>query len=316
MMNSFNRDKMLPLKALCALVIVATHLAGNVECLWLKLFIPLGMFAVSLFLFISGYGLARSYMKKGDTYLSGFFCKRIWKVLWPAIVALILWYLLIRDPNRNFLHDLYRTFRWGSPPLPQFWYVLEIICLYLLFWISFRIVPEKWRLPVLWLCALLFMVLTIALGYDRNWWIHTLAFPTGASYAYGEERLLKWLNKHYLNPLFSLIVLLFLFVVFYRINIPYLWTLCYVFVSLAGALAVSWIPLEKIHNPFIRFTGTVSYEIYLFHGIAIAALRGNRIFITSDGWYIAAVYLVTLAMAGLFLLAKQIQRFWKKPSTT
>ena len=314
-MNAFSLDKMMPVRALCALLIVAGHLAIPVGARYLQPFMELAACAVAVFLFISGYGLAKSFREKGETYLQSFFSRRIWKVLWPALIALILYYIIIPDPERSYLHDLYLTFRYGAPPLAQLWYVIEITFLYVLFWLSYRFLPVRLRMAALWLGAILFIGLTLSLGYARNWWIHTLAFPTGATYSYLESSLLKWMSKRRIHFWASLAGLLLLFAAFYLTGNPYVWIMCYVVVPLICALVVSILPLERIRDPLIRFIGIVSYEIYLFHGIAIAALRGDKVFIASDGWYIAAVYLVTLGMAGLFFLAKHIPTLWKRTST-
>ena len=311
-MDVFSRDKTLPLRAVCALLIVAGHLAIPVGVHWLQPFLELAACSVAIFLFISGYGLAKSFDIKGSTYLDSFGKKRIWKVIWPGLIALLLWYLLVPNPDRNYLHDLYMTFRRGAPPLAQLWYVIEIVFLYLLFWISYRFVPARWRIAVLWIGSLLCLILTLALGYDRNWWIHTLAFPAGVSYMYWEDRIIEWMNKRTVRPVIALGGLLILFVLLYLSHNPYIWILCYIVVPLVCALLVSLLPFEKIQDPVTRFVGKVSYEIYLFHGIAIAFLRSSRVFIESDAWYIVCVYLMTLLMAALFFLVTEIPAFAKK----
>ena len=204
------------------------------------------------------------------------------------------------------------TFRRGAPSLAQLWYVIEIVVLYLLFWASYHFVPARWRVAAIWLGSLFFIVLTIALGYDRNWWVHTLAFPAGVSYMYWENRIIEWMNKRIERPFIALGGLLLLFVLFYLSHNPYVWILCYVVVPLACTLLVSLLPVERIQDPITKFVGKVSYEIYLFHGIAIAALRSSRVFIESDAWYIVCVYLMTLLMAALFLLVTEIPSLAKK----
>ena len=311
-MDVFSRDKTLVLRAVCALLIVAGHLALPVGARWLQPFLELAACSVAIFLFISGYGLAKSYEAKGDTYLDSFGKKRIWKVIWPGLITLLLWYLLVPDPDRNYLHDLYMTFRRGAPPLAQLWYVIEIVVLYLLFWASYHFLPVRWRVAAIWLGSLLFIVLTISLGYNRNWWVHTLAFPAGVSYQYWEDRIIEWMNKRTGRPFIALGGLLLLFVLLYLSHNPYVWILCYVVVPLACTLLVSLLPVEKIQGPITKFIGKVSYEIYLFHGIAIAALRSSRVFIESDAYYIVCVYMMTLVMAALFLLVTEIPALAKK----
>ncbi len=311
-MKAFTREKTIPIRAICALVIVAGHLAIPVGSRWLQPFLELAACSVAIFLFISGYGLAKSYTAKGASYLETFFTKRVWKVLWPAIVALVLWYILVPDPNRNCLNDLYMTFRRGSPPLAQLWYVIEILFFYLSFWASYRFLPHRWRVPALWLCAILLIITTLSLGFTRNWWVHAFAFPAGVSYMYLEENILSWANERKANSLLALIALLAFFVLFYLSGNQYLWILCYVVVPLACTVVSSLLPIEKLNGPIIRFLGKVSYEIYLFHGIAIAVLRGSRIYIQSDAGYIAGVYLMTLSMAALYLLVGKLPELLKK----
>jgi len=315
-MKAFTREKTIPIRAICALLIVAGHLAIPVGSRWLQPFLELAACSVAIFLFISGYGLAKSYTMKGAVYLDHFFHKRVWKVLWPAIVALVIWYILVPDSNRNYLHDLYMTFRHGSPPLAQLWYVIEILFFYLSFWLSYRFLPQRWRIPTLWLSAVLLIIVTFSLGYSRNWWIHALAFPTGVSYMYEEDRILTWINKKQVNPLLALAALVVLFVIFFLSGNHYLWILCYIIVPLACTLVASLLPLEKLNDPVTRFLGKASYEIYLFHGIAIAVLRGSKIFIQSDAGYIVGVYLMTLLMAALYLLAEKIPNLLRKVTSS
>lgn len=51
----------------------------------------MGEMAVSVFFLMSGYGLALSYAKKGDAYLNGFIKKRLWKLLLPFIITVVVW---------------------------------------------------------------------------------------------------------------------------------------------------------------------------------------------------------------------------------
>ena len=137
---------MLPLKAVMAVLLVADHLTFHVDAGWLRPFREIGAPIVSIFFFISGFGLMRSYSTRGASYLDGFFRKRIWKVLLPALVALALFYIFDWNWSRDFIGEFRDLFTKGQPILPYSWFVVAIILFYVSFWLIFRYLPEKLHL--------------------------------------------------------------------------------------------------------------------------------------------------------------------------
>lgn len=296
---SFGKDKMLPLKALMALLIVAAHLASQIDSIPLHFIAKTGTSFVAMFLFISGFGCAKSLQQKGPSYLSHFFGKRIWRILLPGILALLLFWLVNWDAGRNYGQELLLFAKKGSPPLPQLWYVVVISFFYLAFWFSFKLLPERFATHALYVWALLFAALTIKLGYARNWWICSLAFPTGVSFARHEEEIYAFCEKSFLRFAAILCLASASFALFYGFGNEYLWPFCYAFSSITGALLIARLPLEKIQGRAFTLTAAISYEIFLCHGIAMPFLRGGRIWLKSDWLYGLGVYLLTFLLAGL-----------------
>ena len=74
--STFNKEHVLTLKGVMAISIVAFHLFYQTDD-WLFMFSSWGAPIVSMFYFISGYGLALNYRAKGNEYLSHFFKHRI-----------------------------------------------------------------------------------------------------------------------------------------------------------------------------------------------------------------------------------------------
>ena len=70
--NEFGRGKVFPLKGILAVLIVLHHLTYEIKSPLLQPFHSWGAPIVSVFFFISGYGLMTSYKNKGKHYLSGF----------------------------------------------------------------------------------------------------------------------------------------------------------------------------------------------------------------------------------------------------
>ena len=76
-MMSFDKDKLILVKALMALLIVADHLNFFLDLGWLRPARELGAPIVSMFFFISGFGLVRSYQGQGPAYLKSFIGKKL-----------------------------------------------------------------------------------------------------------------------------------------------------------------------------------------------------------------------------------------------
>ena len=150
---SFSRDKMLPLKAILAVLIVADHLTFHISADWIQPMRKWGTPIVSLFLFVSGYGLLKSYLSKGSAYLTHFLKNRILKVIVPALVAYLI-YCLICWRHHDWSLEISRLFVNGEPLLPYSWFVEVIVLLYLGFWIIYSFLPEKYRTAAVLLWAL------------------------------------------------------------------------------------------------------------------------------------------------------------------
>lgn len=301
--QSFTLDKVLPLKALMALLIVADHLTFHVEDGWIQPFRELGAPIVSVFFFMSGYGLAQSYAAKGKDYLATFFSKRIWKVVLPAILSLLFFYLLTWNPARDFLGEWRDCILYGSPVLPYSWFVAVIVFLYVIFFLTYKYVPGRYRLAVLTILTAALSIIFVLVGYDRCWWVCNLAFPAGAIYRNVEGQIRG-------HVLLSLIVCLVGTMAFLLPGIPYLYPLCYVFIPTMAVLLATVIPIEKISIAPIAFIGGIAYEVYLCQGISMQVL--SRL-ISNEILFILAVYAMTILLAWIVhILADAILKHTRK----
>ncbi len=316
-MMSFGKEKMAPIKAIMALTIVADHLGLFYGINAFKLFVELGAPIVSVFFFISGYGLHISYKNKGDSYLKSFFSRRFWIVLAPYLLATLL-FLLLFWPSADCLKKaVYATFSAGNPILPFSWFALEILYFYLAFYISFRLLPERWKVIGLCLLIVVLMIAFFFLGYGNAWWVSSLAFPAGVIFAGNEKKLFSAVDKRQGMLWISLLVLMAVFFVSYLAGRVfgkyYVWTVSHVCIALMVAILVSWLPLERLNSKPLAFLAKISFEIYLCQGIAMQVLRG-RFHILNDFIFVVLVYALTIALAwGIHLLSGLLTR---KPCTS
>ena len=295
-MMSFDKDKLILVKALMALLIVADHLNFFLDLTWLKPFRELGAPIVSMFFFISGFGLVRSYQGKGAAYLEGFLKKKFLRIVLPALLALALYYLCVWKSGRDYPGDWKNLVLYGTPILPFSWFAEAIVFFYLIYYFSFRFLNGKWKAAGLLAGTLVWMAVTILAGYDWCWWICSLSFPSGAFFAYKEKEIYTFCEARPYRYYALLGVLSILFVALYLPRNPYVWTLCYILIPTIVALIVARLPIGRLHGPVILFIAGISYEIYLCHGIPMELFR-DRLPIESPLLFILAVYALTIVLA-------------------
>ena len=272
---------MLPLKAVLILIIVLWHFVYYSEHPVFSLFHELGTSAVALFFFVSGFGCVRSWQKKGQSYLRGFFKSRILGIILPAVIFLVL-------------HSIWRR---GFTIPPQYWFLWVILFDYLIFWCCYRFLAPAWRLPVLLIGCLLFMAATIFAGFDRCWWICGLSFPTGCLFANIEGTLARSCADKPFRFIAWLMAGVLLFAGAYLTREPLIWPLCYVGIPWTLALLVSVIPLDSLRLPVLGFLGSISYEMYLSHVTVLEVLHQVKAISARTFVFVLAVLALTVAIS-------------------
>ena len=107
--------------------IVAFHLSYQTDD-WLFMFSSWGAPVVSIFYFISGYGLAFNYRARGNEYLSHFFKHRILgNLILPFLLVWIVNRIVSGNISMSLLDELIELLMHGETTLPYSWYVFSIL---------------------------------------------------------------------------------------------------------------------------------------------------------------------------------------------
>lgn len=293
-----SKQKTLYLKGICAVLIVNIHGAINTDIAFLEHIKSWGAPVVSLFLFISGYGLLSSYLAQQNSYLNGFFRKRIWKTAKPYLIATALFIGFEYLDKDSSLTLVYSSLMKGEPPLPYSWFVISIIIFYFAFYLIF-LIPKLSVLDKIMGCivfSVFYIALVITAGYDRCWWVSSLAFPTGLLFRY-KERVFMKIGSSAVSSILFLITSCAIVYMLIRSKIEDLLPVAYIFIPLLIIIPVE--NLRFTNSSILRFFGKISYEIYLFHGFFYFLLRGNSIYIQSDFIYLMSVNSMTVLSAYL-----------------
>lgn len=278
---TFSKAKMLPLKAVLIFIIVLGHFVYYSESPVFSIFHELGTSAVAMFFFVSGFGCLRSWQRKGQDYLKGFFRSRILGILLPAIAFFVFHCIWRKDIS--------------TPP--QYWFLWVILFDYFLFWCCYRFLPPVWRIPALLTGCLAFIAITYLTGLDRCWWVCGLAFPTGCLFAEIEESLARACSDKPIRFWGWLSAGVLLFVGAYLTRKPLVWTLCYAGISWVLALLVAIVPYDKWKLPVLGFLGAISYEIYLSHITVMEIVQSSRILSANIWVFFLKVLLTTILIS-------------------
>lgn len=268
----------------------------------------MGTYIVSVFFFLSGYGLYVQNEKK-ENYLDSFLVKRLFKILIPFIFISSI-YLIYRKINgqelsNSFFIDLFKK---GSTVIYNGWFVDIIIIMYIFFYISFRMFSDKTiAILVNTVLIIFYIVLAIKLGYGFWWYNSSLPFVLGLVWAKNKENIDRLLKKYYFIPLVSVTVLLFVshqysFILqkFHLVD-NYSYALA---ANIDNVIFTFYLILivRKIDfsNKYLLFLGRVSFELYMIHGLVMSIF--GKYFETSrlnDIIFTTSVLIVSIFLAWL-----------------
>lgn len=302
---SISKDRTATLKAIMAVLIVVHHLSLQ-GISFLHTFHSWGAPIVSLFLFLSGYGLMKSLCMKGNVYLSDFFKHRIVKgIVIPFLIAWAIYRILNIVSLPNIFKELEELIYDGRTILPHSWFVFAILYFYVSFYISYKYFNSKVSFLVLIALIILFELWCQYWNYDRCWYISALGFPTGILVGKYEGKIIKRLKGsigYYCVVPISLVVIALC--VYAKMEISYM--LVYILIPLIFATLLFKVKFENlIRLKIIRYLSSISFEIYLSQGISMCILRGSFLNLKSDYLYVALTLLFTLVIATFIKLIRQ-----------
>lgn len=289
------------LRGVLSIIIVLHHLQFVVDIPVLSVFKPLGAPAVSIFFFISGYGLMSSVLKNPIVYFQGFWKKRLFKILIPFLLASILFHLL-NEKTISLSAAISALVFKGETQLPYSWFVYSIILFYIFFYISFKVfdVDHGVKVALVFVLVLLYMVLTKEiLNFERAWWVSAIAFPVGILVKLKEVSISEILNTKR-RVLLTIGGLICLILFFYSFQKEWLYVPVYMLFPLVSISVLNLVTLS--YSKLSLFLGGISYEIYLIHGIWIYCFRTNTVFLSPDWMYVFVVLIATIFTA--YLLSK------------
>ena len=309
---SFNNSKMGPVRALLAIIIVLGHFSYFMWAPTLKYMRMLAPPSVAMFLFISGYGLTKSVMLKGDNYLDKFLVIKTVRILFPALLVSLLHLLLCSGGGIMPWERIEAIFLHGDTLLPHYWFVWYIIGAYVVFWLCHQFLPLKYVKYVSMATSLAFVAYARLASFDWCWWICAFAIPAGVGYAEYEDKVYDYWRKGKCRFCAVILVLSAIMVLCYFAPFVLLRTVSYALFTVCAAFVISCLPIDKWRLPGLRFIGSISYEIFLVHITVMQFLRGRKVDINENVPYlIVATVAIVLTAWALHHVSTRLSRMIK-----
>lgn len=269
--SDFNRESTVPLRAVLAYCVISSHVP---PCQFLEL----GTVAVSVFFFMFGYGVWKSSQTKKD-YLNGMFFRNCRKLLVPYMICSIPFVVRFMFGGCNLSGVSYgngyilESLADGRIPfLPNGWFPWALLVFTLIASGSLRFPGFVGCFVCLFLLALYYALVRFVLEWSYYWWISTWAFPVGVLYAKYERSVTNVLKRHMMViPLAFIGLYLGIYISMVLMGGGmHLVELAHALFPIVVVIAVCLYPLPRWK--WLVFTGDVSYEIYLAHGVFFCVL--------------------------------------------
>lgn len=267
-----------------------------------------------------------SYLKK-ENYLKDFLNKRIMKIVIPYIIAIIFTILVYLLTGQLAPRKIFNSLVEGEPVVRFSWYMLAIISLYVVFYLSAKFLKKKKmiNIAVFGGTILYCIVINNILGFN-NWWVNScFAFFIGIYWASYKEKYAITLKDKNKIIRYAIMLSIILFAI---IGIQF-FTSGYAIMDIINdtdladnimrepipvinmniiciaLLFVLFTILEKmrLNDKVFTFLGNISFEIYLYHGLVMYLLRNPCFYCRIDYLYVILVIGLSIILAKLMNIA-------------
>lgn len=268
----------------------------------------MGPYLVSIFFFLSAYGLyVQNENKEG--YLNKFLTKRLTRVIIPALFVsgIYIFYSIFNKQilTINYFIDLFVK---GRTLIYNGWFVDVIILLYLFFYISFKVSNDK-KISIIcnFILIVTYIIFSIILNYDFWWYNSTLPFVVGLVWGKYKADIDDLLNNNYFMLLMILTGLLFIShhydFLLERMDLVNKYSLALVANVDNVIFTIFFILITKkidFSNKYLLFLGKISFELYMIHGLVMSIF--GKYFVTSrlnDVIFSILVLIISIILAWL-----------------
>ena len=275
----------------------------------------MGQLIVIPFLFYSGYGVMKSIMIKGDSYVTAIPKHRILRVWLHFVIAVSMYLFLGIAMHRNYsLRRIVLSFIGLESIGNSNWYIFAIIAMYIFTWIAFKVFQKDTKKVLMLMLFFTLLYIGVWYGNTETQFYNTIhIYPFGMIYAYYQDRIDHFIlrsNKRMFAILAILVVLLGV-VRLSRllIDCSFFMDLCLYWIS--GILFICCVLEMSLYvqfgNPVLDFLGTHIFEIYILQRIPMNLLYGMEKYL----YFVVCLVITVLISIGYKFFEKKLDKFLK-----
>ncbi|MBR3953222.1 MAG: acyltransferase [Oscillospiraceae bacterium] len=261
----------------------------------------LGFLSVSVFFFLSGYGLTVSYNNKGDKYIKDFPGNKLLPFYFYMTILIIIYSLenLILGIPMDF-SALIQSFLFGKTVINNGWYLQTTLFLYLIFYFALAFVKKDFLKKYAFFAGFaIYFFVCFFLDLSSYWYETVLAFAAGSVFACLFQK-----NKIFeIRPFFAVIFTGILFIISTLLGhidfIPAFFGLIFrMFSNISFAVLVVLITITvPVRFAFFEKIGSISFEIYVSQGLFLSLFHSNIIYVENQILYIFLTSISTFAFS-------------------
>lgn len=194
--EAMGREYTASMKGLMALLVLFCHFSVRIEHLWLpfKMLRNIGLPAVTVFLFTSGYVEMIQLRRKADKYYDGFVSRKLIRIYLPWFISTILFAVMCKVSSfPEILKGLF-LFKTLYRENTYNWFIIFIIFCYLVVFAYGFIYKnrteydDKGLLMLLFIASAIWLIACVYLRKSNNWYVNSFSFLLGAIFANYKEK--------------------------------------------------------------------------------------------------------------------------------
>lgn len=270
----FDKQATIPLRGVLVLAVIVGHVATRVPGMReLMSFIYFPTEAVAIFFFMSGYGMSKQWLTKGEVYRRGLIFRMFQKLVVPLLIVMCVGLVGWMHEGGGLLGIVGCYLHGDTVLCPHSWYVFALIIFAILFSISLHVRPRLASVVTLVaLVSLMACIMAYGLRWGWWWWFSAPSFVVGVIFAHCEMRWRNILQGHYgqITLLLLSICLMCYLLMMVCMGVGRKSLFGMLFGAVLGPLIASIFyitPLAGKRGSILLFLGTISYELYLVHGL-------------------------------------------------
>lgn len=270
----------------------------------LQLFVLLGAYGVTVFLFISGYIETMLMDKRGESYYNNFFVKKVVRIYIPWVISLIVLVALfhisdvVKILKGVFLFNtIYRENTYN-------WFVIYILYMYfsLFVWKYLRKNfnnSKKSYLIYIFIVSLVWLTICLLTGRKSNWYYNSFSFFLGCTFSAYKNQLEDFIfKKRWILWAMLIVYVIYRGALFVKFN-GTLYNMWIMYSSLVICTFLFVFALKHtLYSKVLSFVGDISLEVF-FYGTAIFLWIYNVLKVKATAPSLIIVFVVLFVISKL-----------------